>query len=148
MGTKVTNSRLRAGRRHAPDDDIEFNFLRVTNFFFQSVWMHWQQGTNVSTPKGTRAVLRGDIIRGQHAHTKQHIQRGRTFTLGNEQLAVRWVPHGLHIRAVLPSLMMRGDRVSDWLCKIPTKVFPAGRCLRRRRWNGRLPNYDHWSCPN
>ncbi len=26
-GTEVTNSRLRAGRRHAPDDDIEFNFF-------------------------------------------------------------------------------------------------------------------------
>jgi hypothetical protein len=25
------------------------------------------------------------------------------------------------------------ERVSDWLCKIPTKVSPAGRCLRRRR---------------
>jgi len=31
-----------------------------------------------------------DMIQGQHAHTKQHIQRGSTFTLGNEQLAVRW----------------------------------------------------------
>ncbi len=73
-GTEVTNSRLRAGRLHAPDDDIEFIFLRVTNFFFQSVWM--QPGTNVSTPKGTRAVRRGDIIQGQHAHTKPHINVG------------------------------------------------------------------------
>ena len=36
-GTEVTNSRLRAGRRHAPDDDIEFILLQVTNLFFQSV---------------------------------------------------------------------------------------------------------------
>jgi len=117
-----------------------FFALQVTKFVFQSVWM--QPGTNVYTPKGWN-------IQGQHEHTKQHIQRGRTFTLGNEQLAVRWVPHGLHIRAtVLPSLMMREERVSDWLCKIPTKVFPAGRCLRRRRGNGRLANYDQWSCPD
>ncbi len=82
----MTNSRLRAGRRHAPDDDIEFILLLVTKFFFQSVWM--QLGTNVSTPKGTKVVQREDIIQGKHAHTKQHIQRGRTFPLGNEQLAV------------------------------------------------------------
>ncbi len=31
-----------------------------------------------------------DIIQGQHAHTKQHIKRGRTSMLGNEQLAVLW----------------------------------------------------------
>jgi hypothetical protein len=33
-------------------------------------------------------LRRVDIIQGEHAHTKQHIQRGRTFMLGNEQLAV------------------------------------------------------------
>ena len=133
--------------RRVPYCGNSFFALLITKFFFQSVWM--QQGTNVSIQEGTRAVRRGDNIQGQHAHTKPHIQRGRTFTLGNEQLAVRWVPHGLHIRAtVLPSLRMRGERVSDWLCKMPTKVFPAGRCLRRRRGNGRLPNYDRWSCPD
>ena len=40
------------------------------------------------------------------------------------------------------------ERVSYGLCKIPAKVFPAGRCLRRRRGNGRLPNYEQWSCPD
>jgi hypothetical protein len=52
-GTEVTNSRLRAGRRHAPDDDIEFILLRVTNFFFpvcDSVWM--QPVTNVIYSEG------------------------------------------------------------------------------------------------
>ncbi len=30
---KESNSRPRVRRRHAPDDDIDFYFLRVTNFF-------------------------------------------------------------------------------------------------------------------
>jgi hypothetical protein len=47
-----------------------------------------------------------NIIQGQHwhAHSKPHIQHESTFLLGDEQLAVRWYPYGLYIRAtVLPS---------------------------------------------
>ncbi len=33
------------------------------------------------------------------------------------------------------------ERVGDGLCKMPTKGFPAGRCLRRLRENGQYPNY-------
>jgi hypothetical protein len=60
--------------------------------------------------------------------------------LGNEHLAVRWSPYGLFIRAtVLPSpkWVHRDIRAVGCTMK-PTKVFPAGRCLRRRRGNGRL----------
>ncbi len=46
----MTNSRLRARRRPAPDDDIAFIFLLITYSLIQSVWM--QQGTDVSTQKG------------------------------------------------------------------------------------------------
>ncbi len=78
-----------------PDDYIEF-ICFASHQFFQSVWM--QPDTDVSTPKGV------DIIQGQHAHTKQHIQHGLTFMLGYEQMAVRWYPYGLYIRAaVLPT---------------------------------------------
>ncbi len=71
-----------------------------------------------------------------------HIQHGRTFVLGDEQLAVRWYPYGLCIRAiVLPS--PKGVR-GGVLAMGPTKVFPAGHCLLRRRGNSRLQNYDQW----
>jgi hypothetical protein len=56
-GTEVTNSQLRARRRHAPDDDIGFIFLRVTYFFFQSVWM--QPGTNVIYFEGDQSGPKG-----------------------------------------------------------------------------------------
>ncbi len=53
-----------------PTTTLSSFFLQVTNFFFQSVWM--PPGTNVYTQKEWN-------IQGQHAHTKQHIQRGRTL---------------------------------------------------------------------
>ncbi len=51
--------------------------------------------------------------------------------LGNEQLAVRWHSYGLYIRAtVLQSPKglcgIQWERVSDQLCKTPTKVSPPG----------------------
>ena len=52
-----------------------------------------------------------DVIQGQQAAWPPHMQHERKFVLGNEQLAVRWSPYGLCIRAqVLPSPKgVRGD---------------------------------------
>jgi hypothetical protein len=66
-------------------------------------------------------------------------------------LAVLWTPyHGCtFLLEYLPSLKGGCGDKRAMGCKIkPTKLFPAWRCLRRRRGNGRLLNYDQWSCPD
>jgi hypothetical protein len=71
---EVTNSRPRAKRRHAPDDDIDFYFLlRVTNYFFSlcgcsrvQIFPLWRGG-NHSTPEG-QMVSKGNKLHDYHTY--------------------------------------------------------------------------------
>ncbi len=136
----MTNSRLHARRRHAPDDDIEFYFLQVTEFF-QSVWM--QLGTDVSTLKGL--IYSKSNKRIPTTHTTWVYNRARLLAAGCMMVPIL-VVHSRYSTSISEGVVR--ERVSDGLYKTPTKVFPAERCLRSQRGNGRLQNYYQWSCPN
>ncbi len=134
----MTNSRLRAKRQHAPNDEIEFIFLRVTNLSSLCGCSRVQMSL----------LRRGGLWTLSKANTVTRIPNS-TYKIGlHSSLATSsWLYDGTHTGctfAYSTTISNEGawKRDSDGLCMIPTKVFPPGCCLLRQRGNSRLPKYD------